>query len=80
MPLEEDTGDTRFSRGKGLHVGALQATREASDLIFFCDVDVLMELDFFTRCRANTLLGRQVSDGRVLGEVKWVCVCMGVLI
>lgn len=61
LPLGGEAGDSGgFSRGKGLHLGALKATSAPGDLIFFCDVDVLMKADFFRRCRANTLLGRQV--------------------
>ena len=52
---------TRFSRGLGLQLGVKNATNQAGDLIFFCDVDILMKPEFFSRCRANTHLGRQVS-------------------
>ncbi|KAK3882946.1 hypothetical protein Pcinc_012713 [Petrolisthes cinctipes] len=59
IPLEE----TDFSRGRGMHVAAQQLavpSGESDQLLFFCDVDVLMHPDFFTRCRSNTKPGLQV--------------------
>uniref|UniRef100_A0A0P4WBL1 Hexosyltransferase n=1 Tax=Scylla olivacea TaxID=85551 RepID=A0A0P4WBL1_SCYOL len=60
VPQGVASGPQGFSRGKGLHVAAMKVTKKKSDIIFFCDVDVLMKLDFLTRCRANVLYGRQV--------------------
>ncbi|KAK7084994.1 Chondroitin sulfate N-acetylgalactosaminyltransferase 1 [Halocaridina rubra] len=68
VPLE----DENFSRGKGLHVGAQtinhksaeeskQGSRQSgNEILFFCDVDVLMHPNFFDHCRSNTLQGHQV--------------------
>lgn len=57
IPLEEKD----FSRGHGLHIGAQQKlSRDMGELLFFCDVDVLMHPDFFSRCRSNTKKGHQV--------------------
>ncbi|XP_069940678.1 chondroitin sulfate N-acetylgalactosaminyltransferase 2, partial [Cherax quadricarinatus] len=50
-----------FSRGRGLHVGAHhKVSKDKGELLFFCDVDVLMHPDFFNRCRSNTRKGQQV--------------------
>lgn len=50
-----------FSRGHGLHIGAQQKmSKDMGELLFFCDVDVLMHPDFFSRCRSNTKKGHQV--------------------
>ncbi|XP_042208863.1 chondroitin sulfate N-acetylgalactosaminyltransferase 1-like [Homarus americanus] len=57
IPLEE----RNFSRGRGLHIGAQQKdSKYMGELLFFCDVDVLMHSDFFSRCRSNTKKGHQV--------------------
>lgn len=57
IPVDEK----EFSRGHGLHIGAQStAMKDTGDLLFFCDVDVLMHHDFFTRCRSNTRKGYQV--------------------
>ncbi|XP_045599754.2 chondroitin sulfate N-acetylgalactosaminyltransferase 2 isoform X1 [Procambarus clarkii] len=57
IPLEERD----FSRGRGLHVGAQhKISKDMGELLFFCDVDVLMHPDFFNRCRSNTKKGHQV--------------------
>ncbi|XP_057307285.1 chondroitin sulfate synthase 1-like [Hydractinia symbiolongicarpus] len=48
----------RFSRALALTMGASQY--EKSALLFFCDVDLDFNFDFLTRCRANTILGRQL--------------------
>lgn len=53
-----------FSRGRGLHLGAqsikYSTPQGSSKIVFFCDVDVLMQPEFFGRCRSNAILGRQV--------------------
>ncbi|XP_037793225.1 chondroitin sulfate N-acetylgalactosaminyltransferase 1-like [Penaeus monodon] len=57
IPVDEK----EFSRGHGLHIGAQNtAMKDTGELLFFCDVDVLMHYDFFTRCRSNTRKGYQV--------------------
>lgn len=64
MPLGEASGEGSgpqgFSRGRGLHTAALKATKNEEDVIFFCDVDVVMEVEFLQRCRANVVYRRQV--------------------
>lgn len=50
-----------FSRGYGLRVGVEHVKKEQiNQLIFFCDVDMRMHPDFFSRCRSNSKIGQQV--------------------
>ncbi|XP_064117256.1 chondroitin sulfate N-acetylgalactosaminyltransferase 1-like [Macrobrachium nipponense] len=60
VPVERGT----FSRGRGLHMGAqsvkYSTPPDSPKIVFFCDVDVLMQPEFFGRCRSNAILGRQV--------------------
>lgn len=51
-------GKGRFSRAKALHQG--MSILKNSDLAFFCDVDLLIDNQFYNRCRRNTVRGKQV--------------------
>lgn len=51
-------GRGRFSRSKALHQGI--ATLKHSDLVFFCDVDMVIDPNFLDRCRLNTVRGETV--------------------
>jgi hypothetical protein len=51
-------GKGRFSRAKALHQG--MTVLKGSDLVFFCDIDLLTEPHFYNRCRRNTIRGKQV--------------------
>ena len=46
-------GKGEFSRGKALHYGITHLKEQ--DLIFICDVDMVVTLPFFDRCRRNTV-------------------------
>ena len=48
----------RFSRGRALDVGIKQLS--SSDLIFICDVDMMIERGYLRHCRRNTIQGRRV--------------------
>lgn len=48
----------QFSRSLALTLGSAQY--EKSSLLFFCDVDLQFTSGFIDRCRANTILSRQV--------------------
>lgn len=51
-------GKGRFSRSKALHQGMISL--RSSDLVFFCDVDMVVDPSFYDRCRRNTVRGQQV--------------------
>lgn len=51
-------GDDYFSRAKAMDLGISKL--RGNDLAFFCDVDMLVEREFLTRCRRNTIQGKQV--------------------
>ncbi|KAJ8338724.1 hypothetical protein SKAU_G00355100 [Synaphobranchus kaupii] len=50
------TGD--FSRGLALELGSSQLGNHT--LLFFCDVDLVFNVDFLQRCRDNAVEGKQV--------------------
>ena len=50
------TGD--FSRAKAMEIGI--SILDDNDLAFFCDVDMLIQREFLTRCRRNTIQGKIV--------------------
>ncbi|KAG9270657.1 chondroitin sulfate N-acetylgalactosaminyltransferase 1-like [Astyanax mexicanus] len=51
--------NARFSKGKGLDVGA-RAWKKSNALLFFCDVDVHFTAEFLHSCRMNTQPGKRV--------------------
>ncbi|XP_038077566.1 chondroitin sulfate synthase 1-like [Patiria miniata] len=55
-----------FSRGLALDLGASQLPPDA--LMFFVDVDMHISPGFLTRCRLNTIRGRQVYYPVVFGQ------------
>ncbi|XP_033633691.1 chondroitin sulfate synthase 1-like [Asterias rubens] len=55
-----------FSRGLALDLGASQLPPEA--LMFFVDVDMHISPGFLTRCRLNTIRGKQVYYPAVFGQ------------
>ncbi|XP_066959285.1 chondroitin sulfate N-acetylgalactosaminyltransferase 1-like [Macrobrachium rosenbergii] len=62
--VEEVLKRRRRRRRKGeeeedAKVEAAPSPAGGGDLLFFCDVDVLPKADFFRRCRANAVEGRQ---------------------
>ena len=59
-----------FSRGLALDLGASQLPQNA--LMFFVDVDMHISPGFLTRCRLNTLQGRQVYYPAVFGQYSTV--------
>lgn len=56
---QEAKSSLKFSRGRGLQEG-VERTKLKGDVLFFCDVDVLFNSDFLTRCRATPVEGHQV--------------------
>lgn len=51
-------GKGQFSRARALDAGT--AILNNTDLMFFCDVDLDIGVNFFERCKLNTILGKQV--------------------
>lgn len=51
-------GSGRFSRGRALELGLAELS--ASDLVFICDVDMIIERSFLRRCRRNAIQGKRV--------------------
>lgn len=51
-------GKGEFSRGRALNVGI--AMLSPNDLVFICDVDMIIEKEFLRRCRRNTVRKKQV--------------------
>ena len=56
--LRKITGKGEFSRGRALELGV--AKLNPSDLIFICDVDMMIEKHFLRRCRRNPIPGKRV--------------------
>ena len=52
------TGKGTFSRGRALHA-AINHLRP-DDLVFICDMDLILDTDFISRCRSNTEKGKRV--------------------
>ena len=61
-PLHADitiiSGRGKFSRGRALH--SAMSHMKGGDLVFLCDVDLIVTRDFLYRCRANTKRGKKV--------------------
>ena len=51
-------GEGNFSRARALDQGMMTLNNE--DLVFFCDVDMEIHQNFFTRCRRNAIRGKMV--------------------
>lgn len=51
-------GEGAFSRARALEQGI--ATLSPDDLIFICDVDMIVKPEFLNRCRRNSIKGKQV--------------------
>ena len=51
-------GYAKFSRARALHLGL--SSLKDNDLVFLCDVDIHVNVGFFTRCRQNTIQGKRV--------------------
>ncbi len=56
--LRKITGKGEFSRGRALQLGL--AKLSPSDLVFICDVDMMIESQFLRRCRRNPIRGKRV--------------------
>ena len=56
LTVVQGSGD--FSRAKAMELG--MSKLQDNDLVFFCDVDMVVEREFLTRCRRNTIRGKQV--------------------
>ncbi|XP_076055322.1 chondroitin sulfate N-acetylgalactosaminyltransferase 1-like [Oratosquilla oratoria] len=56
-----------FSRGRGLQVG-LERSQSQAEVVFFCDVDVYITLDFLHRCRSTPLRGLQIFVPTVFNQ------------
>ena len=56
--LREIVGTGEFSRGRALELGMTRLL--PSDLVFICDVDMMIESDFLRRCRRNPIQGKRV--------------------
>ena len=50
-------GNGTFNRGRALNLGVSRL--QDNDLLFFCDVDMIVKGDFIRRCQRNTIQGRQ---------------------
>lgn len=48
-----------FSRSRALKIG-VEETKGSAEVVFLCDVDLLVTQDFLLRCLASPILGRQV--------------------
>ncbi|CAL4061070.1 unnamed protein product, partial [Meganyctiphanes norvegica] len=48
-----------FSRGRGLQEGVLRTSIKA-DVLFFCDVDILLTKEFLNRCQTTPIEGHQI--------------------
>lgn len=51
-------GQGTFSRGRALHLG--MSSLKDEQLAFLCDVDMDVGINFFDRCRRNTIRGKRV--------------------
>ena len=58
MKLNVIYNSGKFSRGRALDAGIKQLS--SSDLIFICDVDMMIERSFLRHCRRNTIQGSRV--------------------
>lgn len=56
--LKEVIGKGKFSRGRALELGLAQLGN--NDLVFICDVDMVIETSFLRRCRRNSIRGKRV--------------------
>ena len=56
-----------FSRGISLTLAADKFDQTA--LLFFCDVDLVFNLEFMDRCRMNTAIGKQVYFPIMFGQL-----------
>lgn len=50
-----------FSRSRALKIGVEDA-KGSAEVVFLCDIDVLITRDFLFRCLASPVQGRQVSS------------------
>lgn len=56
--MEIIVGTGKFSRGRALELGISRL--QPTSLIFFCDVDMMIEKSFLRRCRRNPVRGQRV--------------------
>lgn len=52
--------DGSFSRGLGLQEG--MRNMQDDDLVYFCDIDLVMTSEILDRIRRNTIQGKQVKS------------------